>query len=94
MAIRLTQDNITPSIEAIQRNLADLPQRATDYWRSITPKRTGYARSHTRRSGDSIVADYNYAKQLDEGTSRQAPRGMSKPTEQYIAQTLKTIVRK
>lgn len=57
-----------------------------------TPVKTGNAKRHTRKSTSSIVADYAYAKWLDQGRSRQQPQGMSKPTIQamraYVSKTL------
>jgi hypothetical protein len=44
--------------------------------------------------GEVIKADYKYATELDAGKSRQAPEGMSKPTEQYITKRVKQIMRK
>lgn len=49
-----------------------------------TPKLTGNARQHTKLSGDSILAQYPYAVRLDNGYSKKAPDGMSKPTDDYI----------
>lgn len=76
-------------------NLADqLVSRGTEFFRDRTPVRTGNARRNTRRSGNSIVADYNYAEPLDQGSSNQAPRGMTEPTIDYIQQQLDIEVRK
>lgn len=47
---------------------------------SVTPKRSGNARSKTRLSNDTIKAEYQYAGELDAGKSKQAPQGMVKPT--------------
>lgn len=58
-----------------------------------TPIDTGNARRSTRLSKDTIIANYPYAEVLDKGRhrtdrgmrgSRQAPRGMTKPTLQYL----------
>lgn len=45
-----------------------------------TPVKTGNARRHTTKTTDEIVANYPYARRLDNGWSRQSPNGMSKPT--------------
>jgi hypothetical protein len=44
--------------------------------------------------GATINAAYPYAVPLDEGLSKQAPRGMSKPTEQYLERILDKKIRK
>lgn len=50
------------------------------YFKDITPKDTGNAKRNTRTKGKVISAEYDYAGRLDEGYSKQAPRGMSGPT--------------
>ena len=44
-----------------------------------------------RLSGDTIRADYAYAQRLDNGYSNQAPRGMTEPTEKWLARRVKQI---
>jgi len=66
-----------------------LAQEAFRYFQSITPVRTGNARRNTRLRGDEIRADYSYATRLDEGSSRQAPDGMSAPTTKFIQEYIK-----
>jgi hypothetical protein len=41
-----------------------------------------------------ITPRYPYAQRLDEGWSRQAPKGMSEPTFNYIKKIVKGIMRK
>lgn len=71
---------MTPSIKRIVRKLDAVPEQAYKIFVEQTPVQDGYARNHTRLEGDTIVADYPYAKRLDEGYSNQAPKGMTKPT--------------
>jgi hypothetical protein len=67
---------------------------AGDYFKKVTPIRTGNARNNTSRNGNVITADYDYASRLDEGSSRQAPKGMVDPTIQFIDKRLKQLVEK
>jgi hypothetical protein len=103
MSVQLTVNNITSSINRIQRQLDKLPTEAYDKFKSVTPIRTGNARSKTKLSGDTINADYPYAKVLDKGRhmttrglrgSEQAPQGMTKPTTEFIKRRLKQIMKK
>lgn len=94
MSIKLAVDNLTPHVNKVQRNLKSLAKSATDVWKANTPIRTGNARSKTRLSGNTIEANYPYAKRLDEGYSRQSPQGMVKPTEKFIREEIKRILRK
>jgi hypothetical protein len=59
-----------------------------------TPIDTGNARRNTKLSGDSILAQYPYAKRLNEGYSKQAPDGMSKPTDDYIKKYIENYSKK
>lgn len=76
------------SLSGIAKRMSKLPKDAYDYWKSITPIRSGNARRRTRLQGNKIKADYNYAVPLDKGGSKQAPRGMSEPTDKYIKQRI------
>lgn len=92
--IKVAKNKITPSLRKITAKFNELPQEAYKYWKAITPIRTGNARRRTRLQGTKIKANYNYAVPLDDGYSRQAPQGMSKPTEKFIKQQLKKAIRK
>lgn len=94
MTIRLTSNQISPSLERIRRDLQRVPRQALDFWVKSTPRRSGNARSKTQLRGQTIEANYAYARRLDQGYSRQAPKGMSKPTETYVQQLLRRIIRK
>lgn len=97
MKINITQSNdkMTASLDRIADELdKKLAATAYQYWKKITPIDKGNARRSTRLAGNSIIADYPYARRLDEGWSRQAPRGMSEPTRQHIIQYLRRQVKK
>ena len=68
--------------------------RAGKYFKSITPKDKGYARSRTSYSESGIKANYAYGHRLDTGWSKQAPDGMSEPTEEYIEKLIFNNARK
>jgi hypothetical protein len=51
-----------------------------------TPIRSGNARRKTKKSGNSIDANYPYAQRLEEGYSKQAPKGMTEPTLEEVRQ--------
>jgi hypothetical protein len=87
-------DSITPSVRRIQRQLNRLPAGAHQVFVDNTPVRTGNARRRTRLTGDTIRADYPYAQPLDRGRSRQSPQGMTRPTERWLRNELKKIMRK
>jgi hypothetical protein len=79
-------------LNKIEQELKRLPAEAADVFKQNTPVKTGNARRKTGLRGqDSIVADYPYAQKLDDGYSKQAPQGMTKPTKRYIKQRLNQI---
>lgn len=91
---KIVVDNITPSTTRIQNQLARLPQEAYKVFKDNTPIKTGNARRKTRLSGDTIRADYPYAEKLNEGYSKQAPQGMVTPTEKFLRNRIREILRK
>ncbi len=85
-------NNTGKKLNKIEQQLRQLPAQAADVFKENTPIKSGNARSKTGLRGqDSIVADYPYAQKLDDGYSKQAPQGMTKPTKRYIKQRLKQI---
>lgn len=87
--VKQVANTITPSLQSQKSRLQALPKKAYDYFVSITPIDTGYARSRTQLRSNNIEANYAYAQPLDRGWSRQAPQGMTKPTEQFIKNYLR-----
>jgi hypothetical protein len=90
---------ITVDLRAVRAQFdqaSQIPDRvideATDYFRSTTPIRSGNARRRTRRQGDEIQANYPYAQRLDTGYSRQAPDGMTEPTQRELPRILQREV--
>lgn len=94
MTVKITKNTVTLSITRIQRDLGVLPQQAFDFWVKTTPIRSGNARRRTRLRGNVIDANYPYAVPLDQGSSSQAPQGMTGPTEKFIQQQLRRTIRK
>jgi hypothetical protein len=87
------KDGITPELKKIQRQLDALPAQALKEFVNLTPKNTGNARRKTRLKGnDTISANYPYATKLDEGSSKQAPDGMTKPFFEWLDKKLKQIL--
>ena len=85
-------DKIQRMTRQIKRDLAKYPQEAEAEYKSLTPVRSGNARRNTNLRGtDKIVANYPYAERLDNGYSKQAPRGMSIPFEKWVRQKVKQI---
>lgn len=87
--VKQVANKITPSLNTQQARIQALPKSAYNFFVSVTPIDTGYARSRTRLRSNQIHADYPYAIPLDKGWSRQARQGMTRPTEQFIKNYLR-----
>lgn len=94
LRVKLVKNLVTPSLRRINSALDKLPAEAYRVFKDETPIKTGNARRRTRLQGEDIKANYPYATELDAGKSRQAPEGMSKPTEEYITKRVRDIMRK
>lgn len=92
--LRIVKNDMSPSLKRISDALQKLPKEAYDFFKEETPIKTGNAKRRTRLQGEVIKADYDYATELDAGKSRQAPEGMSRPTEQFITKRINDIMRK
>lgn len=88
------------------KSIAGLKQavmpKAFDFFKNITPIRSGNAKNNTRLVKNTIEAKYNYASVLDAGRgyrngqmrgSTQAPQGMSKPTQKEVAKLVKQYIK-
>jgi hypothetical protein len=85
-------DKITSDIARIRRQLKSVPKEAHKEFVALTPVRSGNARRNTSLQGDTIRANYPYAQRLDEGWSRQAPRGITRPWEQWLRKRIRQIM--
>lgn len=86
--------------KALEAELADMRElkesllvAAYKHFVSITPVRSGNARRNTKQTKDTIEADYPYANRLDTGWSKQAPNGMTGPTEQFLENEVQNILK-
>lgn len=94
MTIKLIKDAATPSLKKIENFLQSVPSKAHKFFVDSTPRNTGNAKRNTRLQGDTIRAAYPYATDLDKGSSRQAPKGMTKPTSDYVNKLIRQGVKK
>jgi hypothetical protein len=81
------------NLKTIQRKLNNVPDEAYDVFVKNTPIRSGNARRRTKlKNKETIVAEYPYAQRLDEGYSKQSPKGMIEPTMNFIRKRIKQIL--
>ena len=93
LSVRLNRNLMTPALKNIQQKLQQLPAEALMEFIRQTPIDTGNARRSTSLSNNKIRARYAYATRLDRGYSRQNPRGMSRPTKEFMRARIRQILR-
>jgi len=86
-------------MKSIDKDVNDrLGREAYHYFRGQTPIDQGYARRNTeyksKRDVKEIIADYPYSERLNTGWSQQAPRGMVKPTIEFIKKRVQEMIGK
>lgn len=74
--------NITDRLADIKSTLTEknLAKVGHAEFKRATPVRTGNARKNTDLMGNAINANYPYALLLNQGSSKQAPDGMTNTT--------------
>jgi hypothetical protein len=77
----------------MQLDSEKLAQVAYPVFKKLTPIRSGRARNSTELNRNDIIANYPYAKRLDQGYSKQAPNGMVTPTFNYLQKYMKRIAK-
>lgn len=94
MSVKLTMKDTL--LKAKLKDLAEIEKRVMPLlyaeFEKDTPIRSGYARQHTLLSNNIIDADYVYAQRLDEGYSKQAPKGMSQPTLELAKKIIPALI--
>jgi hypothetical protein len=82
---------ITIRLKQIQKQITAeaMAKEGHNYFRKVTPLRTGNAKRNTILNKDTIEANYPYARRLDEGYSPQARNGMTSPTIAYVQEWVK-----
>jgi hypothetical protein len=92
MAITLNMSEVNKMFSEAEKVAQTLPKEAYDYFVESTPIRTGNARRSTSLRGSTVDANYAYAERLDQGYSRQAPKGMSQPTEKFLQKRIDDLI--
>lgn len=90
MSVKMTKFNKR------MHNLSDMPQEvmaeAYPFLVNKTPIKSGNAQRKTKliNNKSTIVSDYAYADRLDNGSSKQAPKGYTEPTIEYMKKLVKS----
>jgi len=78
--------------------IQDIKEKTYQTARSLTPVDTGFAKSQWRKQdqarGFKVINATPYIPFLDEGWSKQAPKGITKPTVRIMTGYIKTKSRR
>ena len=91
---KIGKNNISDSLLRIHNELGKLPAKGLIKFKDLTPIDKGNARRRTTLHKDTIEANYPYAVRLNEGWSKQAPRGMELPFMSWLSEQVRKIIRK
>ena len=107
MKLEFDHTDVTKQMRRLEQVTPDVARDAFKFFRNLTPFLTGNAKRNTFLRtpvrNPTIEADYAYAEVLDAGRgfrdgqmrgSQDAPRGMSRPTQQYIDKIYKQKIDK
>jgi hypothetical protein len=59
-----------------------------------TPIQSGNARNKTKLRGNKIQSNYPYAGRLDSGWSKQAPKGFTEPTIEFMDKNVDKLIKR
>lgn len=95
ISVRLSgNSNIDAFENKVKALLRDASRETLRTARSLTPVRTGFAKSkwaeRITKSGYTVSNPVDYVQYLDKGSSRQAPQGITKPTARKVAGYINT----
>jgi hypothetical protein len=88
------KDLMTGELKKIKQELLKVPSQGLNEYQKLTPIQSGNARRNTYLANNTIRVDYPYAQRLDEGYSKQAPKGMTLPWEAWFRNRIKKIMGK
>tara|TARA_R100000734_G_C3261916_1_gene60347 strand:+ start:250 stop:549 length:300 start_codon:yes stop_codon:yes gene_type:complete len=84
MSFKLNKNDLKNLQREIDHAVDTSTKETFDFFKKETPKKSGNARRNTkykiRGNNTQILGDYDYSGALDAGRSKQAPKGMTKPS--------------
>lgn len=84
-------ENMLDDLEDLSR---DVMKPAFKFYRNETPVRSGNARNKTKLRRNTIKSDYPYAGRLDEGWSKQAPKGFTEPSIDQLDKLISNYIKR
>ena len=84
--------------DSLVENLDEMPNAVMKtlypYYVNKTPIRSGNARNRTKLNRKTINSKYGYAGKLDEGWSKQSPKGFTEPSIDQLQKLIENYVKR
>lgn len=84
--------------DSLIENLDEMPisvmKKLYPYYVNKTPIRSGNARNRTKLNKNTINSKYGYAGKLDEGWSKQAPKGFTEPSIDQLEKLIGNYIKR
>lgn len=92
MGIKVNKRDLKELEKDIKKAIDDSMSKTYVEFVKITPIDKGNARRSTSYNDNTltITANYPYAGRLDDGYSKQAPKGMTEPSLKFLTKQLKS----
>tara|TARA_R110002012_G_scaffold316600_1_gene531751 strand:+ start:572 stop:865 length:294 start_codon:yes stop_codon:yes gene_type:complete len=92
VGIKINKRDLAQLDKDINKAINDSMKTTYIFFRKITPIDEGNARRNTDYDARTltITGNYPYAKRLDTGWSKQAPKGMTQPSLVFLEKQLKS----
>ena len=94
MKIKIDTRQFDILVDKIDDMSLDVMKKGHVYLRNKTPIDSGNARNRTKRQGLTIRSKYAYAGRLDEGWSKQAPKGFTEPTINELDKLIRNYIKR
>lgn len=97
-SLKISKKDLAKLQKQVNNAIDDSTEDTYEFFKKKTPVKGGNARRNTkiqdRGSKTTISGDYAYAGRLDSGYSKQAPRGMTKPSLKELEKQITRQFRK
>lgn len=88
----------TRQFDSLVENLDEMPiavmKTLYPFYKNKTPIRSGNARNRTKLNKNTINSKYGYAGRLDEGFSKQAPKGFTEPSINQLDKLISNYIKR
>ena len=97
-SVKISKRDMIKLQKQINKAIDTSTEETYEFFKQKTPVKGGNARRNTKykekSTKTSIIGDYPYSGRLDEGYSKQAPRGMTKPSLRELEKVITKQFRK